>query len=175
MFQKNKTQETTENGSGTARTQSRLPKITRPRYPHLGYSQGSAQPQCNGRASPWRNRLVDHGNLHARKERNSLLGPPSGGLPLMQHLLFVGQVCRFMAAGNSRRFPTEFYGCRPSIPYNWRDDRVPGICKRIHPVRRAPLTSARWMGGGLPEAVVVAVAGVVPEQLIVTDETTQHC
>ncbi|KAL1122526.1 hypothetical protein AAG570_002857 [Ranatra chinensis] len=53
-------------GPGQRVRSSRLPKITRPRYPHLGYSQGSAQPQCNGGASPWRNRLVDHGNLHAR-------------------------------------------------------------------------------------------------------------
>ncbi|KAI4479441.1 hypothetical protein M0802_014395 [Mischocyttarus mexicanus] len=36
-------------------------------FPSLskGYSQGSAQPKCNGRASPWRNRLHDHGNLCA--------------------------------------------------------------------------------------------------------------
>ena len=36
--------------TGTARTQSRLTKITRPSYPHLGQSQGSTQPQCNGTA-----------------------------------------------------------------------------------------------------------------------------
>jgi len=52
--------------TGTARTQSRLPKITRPSYPHLGQSQGSTQPQCNGRVSPWGNRLQDHGNPYAR-------------------------------------------------------------------------------------------------------------
>ena len=52
--------------TGTARTQSRLTKITRPSYPHLGQSQGSTQPQCNGRASTWGNRLLDHGNPYAR-------------------------------------------------------------------------------------------------------------
>lgn len=51
---------------GTARTQSPLPKITRPRYPHLGHSQKSAQPKCNGKASSWGNRLRDHGNPYAR-------------------------------------------------------------------------------------------------------------
>ena len=53
--------------TGTARMQSRLPKITRPSYTHLGQSQGSTQPQCNGRASPWGNRLLDHGNPYARR------------------------------------------------------------------------------------------------------------
>jgi len=44
-----------------ARTRSPLPKITRPRYSHKEYSQGSTSPVCNGQVSSWRNRLVDHG------------------------------------------------------------------------------------------------------------------
>ena len=47
--------------SGPARTLARLPKITHPRYLHLRYSQRSTTPQCNGAASPWGNRLGDHG------------------------------------------------------------------------------------------------------------------
>ena len=37
-----------------------LPQIMLPSFPHLGKSQGSAQPKCNGKASPWRNCLDDH-------------------------------------------------------------------------------------------------------------------
>ncbi|TNV67651.1 hypothetical protein FGO68_gene3431 [Halteria grandinella] len=36
-------------------------KIAYPSNPHLGLSQGSARPECNGRASTWGNRLADHG------------------------------------------------------------------------------------------------------------------
>ena len=38
-----------------------LPEIIPSSYPHLEYLQGSTQPRCNGRASPWGNRLLDHG------------------------------------------------------------------------------------------------------------------
>ena len=40
---------------------SPLTEITLSSFPHLGKSQGSTQPKCNGRASPWRNHLHDHG------------------------------------------------------------------------------------------------------------------
>ena len=40
-----------------------LTKIAHPSRPHLGRSQRSTQPECNGRASLWENRLEDHGNL----------------------------------------------------------------------------------------------------------------
>ena len=43
-----------------------LTKITHPSHPHLGRSQASAQPECNGRASPWGHRLLDHGSPCAR-------------------------------------------------------------------------------------------------------------
>ena len=39
---------------------SPLTKITHSSFPHLGKSQGSTTPQCNGAASPWRNYLGDH-------------------------------------------------------------------------------------------------------------------
>uniref|UniRef100_T1HD43 Uncharacterized protein n=1 Tax=Rhodnius prolixus TaxID=13249 RepID=T1HD43_RHOPR len=38
----------------------------RTRYPHLGHSQESTSPWCNGEASSWRNHLNDHGDLYAR-------------------------------------------------------------------------------------------------------------
>ncbi|XP_068612254.1 LOW QUALITY PROTEIN: transmembrane protein 88 b [Brachionichthys hirsutus] len=38
-----------------------LPEIMQSRFPHLGNSQGSAPPKCNGGASPWVNHLRDHG------------------------------------------------------------------------------------------------------------------
>ena len=62
--------------SGTARTQSRLSKITLPRYPHLGYSQRSAHPKCNGRASPWDYRLRDHGKNPEPGKYKEKKGPP---------------------------------------------------------------------------------------------------
>ena len=34
-----------------------LPQIMQSRFPHLGNSQGSAEPECNGRASPWVNQF----------------------------------------------------------------------------------------------------------------------
>ena len=43
-----------------------LPQIMLPSFPHLGKSQGSAQPKCNGKASPWRNCLDDHSVPWAR-------------------------------------------------------------------------------------------------------------
>ena len=43
-----------------------LPEIMQSRFPHLGNSQGSAQPVCNGWASPWVNHLLDHGVSLAR-------------------------------------------------------------------------------------------------------------
>ena len=43
---------------GIARTQSPLPKIAHPRYPHLGYSQGSAPPECNGEPRPGKTAFV---------------------------------------------------------------------------------------------------------------------
>ena len=46
---------------GSANADLPLTEITLSSCPHLGQSQGSAQPKCNGRASPWGNRLGDHG------------------------------------------------------------------------------------------------------------------
>ncbi|KAI9538136.1 hypothetical protein NQZ68_017869 [Dissostichus eleginoides] len=46
-----------------------LPQIMQSRFPHLGNSHGSAQPECNGQASPWVNHLLDHGISPARQDR----------------------------------------------------------------------------------------------------------
>src|SRR4029434_12650 len=39
---------------------SPLPEIVQSRFLHLRNPQGSARPECNGRASPWVNNLLDH-------------------------------------------------------------------------------------------------------------------
>ena len=46
---------------GRARTQSPTVEIMHPSFPHLGKSQRSTQPECNGQASLWGNHLLDHG------------------------------------------------------------------------------------------------------------------
>jgi len=43
-----------------------LPKITLLSYPHLGLTQGSANPRFNWKASPWERLFHDHGSSPAR-------------------------------------------------------------------------------------------------------------
>ena len=43
-----------------------LPQIMLPSSPHLGESQASTPPKCNGEVSTWRNCLDDHSFLWAR-------------------------------------------------------------------------------------------------------------
>src|SRR4029434_4099548 len=45
---------------GERERSSPLPEIVQSRFLHLRNSQGSARPECNGRASPWANNLLDH-------------------------------------------------------------------------------------------------------------------
>lgn len=44
---------------------SPLPKIIRSTHP-IWVTAGVSLPTCNGRASPWRHRLIDHGNPSAK-------------------------------------------------------------------------------------------------------------
>ena len=43
-----------------------LSQIMLPSFPHLGKSQASTPPKCNGGVSTWRNCLADHSILWAR-------------------------------------------------------------------------------------------------------------
>ncbi|KAL0607503.1 Serine/threonine-protein kinase Nek4 [Plecturocebus cupreus] len=50
-----------------------LPQMMQSSFPHLGKSQGSTHPECNGSASPWENCLRDHGISSARLECNGMI------------------------------------------------------------------------------------------------------